>query len=330
MTIIVTGCAGFIGAAVTERLLHNNQRVIGIDNINDYYDVKLKYNRLARLDDYEQFSFQQCDISDKSTIDKIFAQYQPQQVINLAAQAGVRYSIENPMSYVTSNLVGFSVILEACRQHHVEHLVYASSSSVYGNQTQQPFTVTQSTDAPISLYAATKKSNEVMAYSYSHLYDLKVTGLRYFTVYGPWGRPDMAPIKFTNAILTKQPLTIFNHGKHRRDFTYIDDIVDGTLQILNTTHSKTENLFNNPNYRLYNIGSGRAIELMVFIELLEKNLQLQANKVYVDAQPGDVEETYADISALTAATGYQPKISIEEGIKHFTEWYLGYYERGTI
>ncbi len=330
MTIIVTGCAGFIGAAVAERLLQKNERVIGIDNINDYYDIKLKYNRLARLDDYEQFSFQQCDISDKSTIDKIFAQYQPQKVINLAAQAGVRYSIENPMSYVTSNLVGFSVILEACRQHHIEHLVYASSSSVYGNQTQQPFTLTQSTDAPISLYAATKKSNEVMAYSYSHLYDLKVTGLRYFTVYGPWGRPDMAPIKFTNAIITKQPLTIFNHGKHRRDFTYIDDIVDGTLQILNTPHSKTQTIFNNPNYRLYNIGSGRPIELMVFIELLEKNLQRQANKIYVDAQPGDVEETYADISALTAATGYQPKISIEEGIEHFAEWYLGYYRQGSI
>lgn len=318
MTILVTGAAGFIGAAVSEKLLQRDETIIGIDNLNDYYDVKLKHARLARLDDYDQFSFYQCDLSDKNAIDALFATHQPDSVINLAAQAGVRYSIDNPMAYVDSNLVGFTVILEACRHHGVKHLVYASSSSVYGNQQQQPFSVEQRTDEPISLYAATKKSNELLAHAYSHLYELPVTGLRFFTVYGPWGRPDMAPMKFAKNILAGKAIQIYNHGKHRRDFTYVDDIVDGTIRALDTSNT-------NKPYRLYNIGCGRPIELMRFIELLEQSLGREAIKEYRGPQPGDVEATYADVSALTADTGYQPTTPIEEGVQRFAKWYLSYY-----
>lgn len=318
-TILITGCAGFIGAAICEKLLQEDYFIIGIDNLNSYYDINLKKARLARLTKQKNFIFYLDDIKDAPVLIKIFKQHQPQYVIHLAAQAGVRYSIDNPGIYIESNLVGFFNLLEACRQVPVEHLVFASSSSVYGNQTEQPFSTTAQTDAPLSLYAATKKSNELLAHAYSHLYHIPMTGLRYFTVYGPWGRPDMASITFAARMLAQQAIPVFNQGAHKRDFTYIDDIVSGTLAVL----KKMPNA--NPPYRIFNIGSGRPIALMDFIRCLEKTLDCKAILDYQDKQMGDVDETWADIADLTNAVGYQPSVSLADGLANFATWYKSYY-----
>lgn len=312
-TIVVTGCAGFIGAKVSSRLLEKNHTVIGIDNLNNYYSVNLKLARLETIKCHENFKFYQVDIKSAADVNEIFRQHKPSIVIHLAAQAGVRYSIENPHVYIDSNLIGFANMLEACRQFPVEHLVFASSSSVYGNDTPQPFSITAPTDKPVSLYAATKKANEVMAHSYSHLYQIPMTGLRYFTVYGPWGRPDMAPIKFTQQIVNQQTIRVFNQGHHKRDFTYIDDIVDGTLAVVEKNSAEP--------YRLFNIASGKPIELLEFITTLEEALGMKAILDFVPKQPGDVDETWADISDLTNAVGYRPKIGFAEGIGELVKWF---------
>lgn len=318
MVTLVTGCAGFIGAKCTETLLNNDETIIGIDNLNDYYSVQLKQDRLKRFNHLPNFTFIEADIAKPNLLYSVFEKYKPSKVIHLAAQAGVRYSIENPQSYIDSNISGFFQLLEAARHFPVQHLVFASSSSVYGDNESQPFAVTQNTDKPISLYAATKKSNEVMAYSYSHLYQIPMTGLRFFTVYGPWGRPDMAPIKFARNILAGKPIQIYNHGKHQRDFTYIDDIVAGTLQV-------AEKLPAN-HYQLLNIAYGKPIELMRFISLLEQALGKEAIKEYCPAQEGDVEATWADISVIQSITGYQAKTPIEQGVKEFAAWFKEYWQ----
>lgn len=333
MRVLITGSAGFIGSALALRLLERGDEVIGLDNLNDYYDVRLKQARLARTLAYPGYTDLRVDIADRTAVDEAFKRHRPQRVVNLAAQAGVRYSIENPHAYVETNLVGFANILEACRHHEVEHLVYASSSSVYGANTRMPFSVHDNVDHPVSLYAASKKANELMAHTYSHLYGLPTTGLRFFTVYGPWGRPDMALFLFTRKILAGEPIDVFNYGKHRRDFTYIDDIVEGVIRTLDhTAQPNPEWSGDSPDpassrapYRLYNIGNNQPVELMHYIEVLENCLGRKAQMNLLPLQPGDVPDTYADVSDLVKDVGYQPSTSVEDGIAHFVEWYKKYY-----
>lgn len=334
MKILVTGAAGFIGNHLAIRLLERGDEVIGIDNLNDYYDVNLKMDRLARLQDYEKFVDERIDLSDRSGIEALFKKHRPQKVVNLAAQAGVRYSIENPHAYIDSNIVGFINILEGCRHHDVEHLVYASSSSVYGANESMPFSVHDNVDHPLSLYAASKKANELMAHTYSNLYNLPTTGLRFFTVYGPWGRPDMALFLFTKAILNGEKIKVFNYGKHRRDFTYIDDIVEGVIRTLD--HTAQANLqwsgespdpgTSRAPWRVYNIGNQSPVELMDYIETLETYLGKTAEKELLPLQPGDVPDTYANVEALVEDVDYKPNTTIKQGIKSFVEWYLDYYK----
>jgi UDP-glucuronate 4-epimerase len=331
--ILVTGAAGFIGFHVSQALLKRGDVVIGIDNLNDYYDVNLKQSRLALLQAQSRFQFRRADIGDRAAMEHLFTNYTFDRVIHLAAQAGVRYSLQNPHAYGQSNLIGFLNILEGCRHQQIQHLVFASSSSVYGANRESPFSVQHSVDHPVSLYAATKKSNEMMAHAYSHLYGLPITGLRFFTVYGPWGRPDMALFSFTKAILEERPIDVFNHGKMKRDFTYIDDVVDGVLRTCDRPPVPnplwSEAIAHPGNsaapYRIYNLGNHQPVELSYFIQVLENSLGCKAEKNLLPMQPGDVLETYADISSLKADTGYQPRTPIEVGIPRFVEWYCRYY-----
>jgi UDP-glucuronate 4-epimerase len=334
MKVLVTGSAGFIGSALSLRLLERGDRVIGVDNLNDYYDVGLKKARLARTISYEGYTDLCVDIHDRAAVSRAFAEYRPQRVVNLAAQAGVRYSIENPMAYVDTNLTGFANILEGCRHNGVEHLVYASSSSVYGANTNMPFSVHHNVDHPLSLYAASKKANELMAHTYSHLYRLPTTGLRFFTVYGPWGRPDMALFKFTRAILAGEPIDVFNYGRHRRDFTYIDDIVEGVIRVLDRIPAANpdwsgdapDSATSSGPYQLYNIGNHQPVELMHYIEVLEHCLGRKAEKNLLPLQPGDVPDTYADVEDLVRDTGYRPSTSVETGVAAFVDWFRSYYQ----
>ena len=334
MKVMVTGTAGFIGNHLALKLLERGDEVIGIDNLNDYYDVNLKLARLDRIKDHANFTDVRADISDRETMEQLFKQHQPQRVVNLAAQAGVRYSIENPHAYIESNIVGYLNILEGCRHNNVEHLVYASSSSVYGANESMPFSVHDNVDHPLSLYAASKKSNELMAHTYSNLYNLPTTGLRFFTVYGPWGRPDMALFLFTKAIKEGKKIDVFNYGKHRRDFTYIDDIVEGIIRTLdNVAQPNADWSGKNPDpgtskapWRVYNIGNQSPVELMDYIETLEKYLGKTAEKVLLPLQPGDVPDTYADVEALVQDVGYKPNTTIEQGIEKFVAWYDNYYQ----
>ena len=333
MKVLVTGTAGFIGNALALRLLARGDEVVGVDNLDDYYSVELKKARLARVADHPNFTDLRIDIADRDAVAAAFAEHRPQRVVNLAAQAGVRYSLINPHAYVDTNLVGFVNILEGCRHNGVEHLVFASSSSVYGANTTQPFSVHHNVDHPLSLYAASKKANELMAHTYAHLYDLPVTGLRFFTVYGPWGRPDMALFLFTKAILAGEPIDVFNYGHHRRDFTYIDDIVEGVIRTLD--HVATPNpdwSSDTPDpgtargpYRLYNIGNQRPVELMHYIEVLENCLGRKAEKNLLPLQPGDVPDTYADVADLVRDVDYLPATSVEDGVARFVDWYREFY-----
>ena len=331
--ILVTGSAGFIGSALVLRLLERGDQVIGIDNHNDYYDPALKEARLARHADHPNYTHLRLDLADREKIAEVFAQYRPRRVVNLAAQAGVRYSLENPLSYIDSNLLGFANVLEGCRHNEVEHLVYASSSSVYGANTRMPFSVHHNVDHPVSLYAATKKANELMAHTYSHLYGLPTTGLRFFTVYGPWDRPDMALQKFTRAILAGETIKVFNYGKHRRDFTYIDDIVEGVIRVLDKPAEPNPDWSgDDPDpgsskapWRVYNIGNNSPVELETYISTLEKALGVEAKKEYLPLQPGDVPDTYADVSDLVRDFDYQPDTPLEQGIGRFVAWYREYY-----
>jgi UDP-glucuronate 4-epimerase len=331
--VLVTGAAGFIGSALSLRLLARGDEVLGVDNLNDYYDVSLKQARLDRLTPHSAFRFAKLSIEDRPALERAFADFEPQRVVNLAAQAGVRYSLENPYAYVEANLVGFINILEACRHGKVGHLVYASSSSVYGANRKLPFSVQDSVDHPVSLYAATKKANELMAHTYSHLYGLPTTGLRFFTVYGPWGRPDMALFLFTRKILAGEPIDVFNHGHHTRDFTYIDDIVEGVIRTLDhvaTPDPDYDPLHPNPGtssapYRLYNIGNSNPVQLFRYIEVLEQCLGRKAEQNLLPLQPGDVPDTSAEVTELMTDTGYKPDTSVEEGVKRFVEWYRDYY-----
>jgi UDP-glucuronate 4-epimerase len=319
MRIILTGAAGFIGADLALKLTEKGHRVIGVDNVNDYYDVSLKRDRLARLDSNELFDFHEFDIADSAKLADLFAANQIDRVVHLAAQAGVRYSLENPQSYITSNLVGFGNILEACRHNDVEHLVYASSSSVYGANKNFPFKEQDRVDNPVSLYAATKKSNELMAHSYAHLYGFRCTGLRFFTVYGPWGRPDMAPFRFASRMLKGEPIPVYNHGNMIRDFTYIDDINEGVLRI-------TEKQLAEPGgHKVYNIGRGEPVQLMDFIQALERHLGVKAEINMMPMQDGDVPRTMADTLQLQTDYGYQPQVSVDEGVSRFAKWYQQYY-----
>ncbi len=333
MTILVTGAAGFIGSHVCEYLLKRGDKVVGIDNMNDYYDVNLKQSRLNKIA-HDNFSFIQVDIADKNAIDELFKKNNIRKVINLAAQAGVRYSIENPWSYLNSNLTGFLSIIEACRHNKIEHLVYASSSSVYGANTNLPFRVEDNVDHPLSLYAATKKSNELMAHCYSNLYQLPTTGLRFFTVYGPWGRPDMALFLFTKNILANKPIQVFNYGNHTRDFTFIDDIVEGIIRVLdNTPTSNPDYDFSQSNpasssapYRVYNIGNDNPVKLMDYIKAIENALGIKAEMELLPLQKGDVPDTQADVSKLIADVGFKPSTSVQDGINQFIQWYRSYYK----
>ena len=333
MKILVTGTAGFIGSALAMRLLDRGDEVIGIDNVNDYYDVTLKEARLERLKFRDNFTEVRASLEDKSAIEDVFKQHSPQRVVNLAAQAGVRYSLENPQAYIDANIVGFLNILEGCRHNEVEHLVYASSSSVYGANTNMPFSVHNNVDHPVSLYAASKKANELMAHTYSHLFKVPTTGLRFFTVYGPWGRPDMALFIFTRKILAGEPIDVFNYGNHRRDFTYVDDIVEGIIRTLDqvATPNSTWNgdqpdpATSKAPWRVYNIGSNRPVELLRYIEILEGCLDKKAEKRLLPLQPGDVPDTYADVDALIEDVDYKPETPIETGVKRFVDWYRDYY-----
>jgi UDP-glucuronate 4-epimerase len=334
LRILVTGAAGFIGFHTAKQLLERGDTVVGLDNFNDYYDVKLKEARAAVLDNYDAFSMARIDLADRPAMEALFAKEKFEKVINLAAQAGVRYSIENPHSYIDSNIVGFLNILEGCRHHDVQHLTYASSSSVYGANTTMPFSIHQNVDHPLALYGATKKANELMAHTYSNLYNLPTTGLRFFTVYGPWGRPDMALFLFTRAIIEGKTIDVFNYGKHKRDFTYIDDIVEGVVRTSDNTATPNENWdAANPDpgtsmapYRLYNIGNQQPVELMDYIGAVEKCLGKEAEKNLLPLQPGDVPDTWADTQALADDVGYQPSTPIETGVKNFVEWYLEFYK----
>ncbi len=323
MKVLVTGAAGFIGMHVVQRLLGRGDTVIGIDNLNDYYDSKLKHSRLKQLSPHAGFKFKLIDIADRSTLANLFQNQKFDRVVHLAAQAGVRYSIQNPHAYVDSNILGFVNVLEGCKNNAVQHLVYASSSSVYGGNTKMPFSESDSVDHPISLYAATKRANELIAHSYSHLYGLPTTGLRYFTVYGPWGRPDMSPWLFTSAILEGRIIDVFNAGKMLRDFTYIDDIVDGTVQVLGLVPQPEQTDSNAP-FKIYNIGNHMPIDLMTFIKTIENVLGQEAKKNYLPLQPGDVIATYADVTALHNDTGFEPKTQLPEGISRWITWYKGY------
>ena len=333
MKILITGAAGFIGFHLSKKLLDDSYQIIGIDNLNDYYDPSLKQSRLEILGKYNNFNFHKVDLKDKAAVDNIFETYQPTHVINLAAQAGVRYSIENPYAYVDSNLIGFMNILEACRNYPVEHLLYASSSSVYGGNKVAPFSTNHNVDHPVSLYAATKKSNELMAHTYSHLYGIPTTGLRFFTVYGPYGRPDMAYFSFTKDILADKPIKVFNHGKMERDFTYIDDIVEGIVKLIDKVptankewdESKDDLSTSFAPYKIYNIGNNNPVQLMRFINALESAIGKKAEKIYIDMQPGDVLRTYADVSNLERDIGFKPSTSIESGLEKFVDWYKEYY-----
>ena len=333
MRILVTGAAGFIGSALSERLLARGDEVIGVDNLNPYYDVRLKQARLARLTGRNGFHFVKAAIEDRDAITATFGQFRPTRVVNLAAQAGVRYSLENPYAYVESNLVGFINILEACRHHDIEHLVYASSSSVYGSNRKLPFSVRDPVDHPVSLYAATKKANELMAHTYSHLFGLPTTGLRFFTVYGPWGRPDMALFLFTRKILAGEPIDVFNHGAHTRDFTYIDDIVEGVIRTLDHTAApdpafdplKPSTGSSAAPYRVYNIGNQTPVQLNRYIEIIEECLGRKALKNLLPLQPGDVPDTCADVDELISDVGYSPSTPVETGVRRFIEWYRVYY-----
>ena len=322
--VLITGAAGFIGFHLAKRLLSLGATVCGIDNLNDYYDVSLKEARLTILEKEPAFTFVRGDLADEAAVTKLFEDFRPDIVVNLAAQAGVRYSIDNPRSYIQSNIVGFFNILEACRHYPVEHLLYASSSSVYGNQEKTPFATTDNVDHPISLYAATKKSDELMAYTYSHLYGIPATGLRFFTVYGPWGRPDMAYFKFTNKIVRGEPIQIYNHGDMLRDFTYVDDIIRGVENML--CNPPKANEFGD-RYKVYNIGNNKPEKLMDFIETLEKAIGREAKKEYLPMQPGDVYQTYADVTDLIRDFDFKPSTPISEGLGRFAEWYKDYYKK---
>ncbi|KAB2312309.1 NAD-dependent epimerase [Betaproteobacteria bacterium SCN2] len=332
MKILLTGCAGFIGMHVAQILLARGNEVVGIDNLNDYYDPNLKLARLEQLKPHASFRFIKGDISDRMAMEDLFEAERFHRVINLAAQPGVRYSLKNPHAYIQSNVVGFANLLEGCRHNGVEHFVYASSSSVYGANTRLPFSVDDNVDHPVSLYAATKKSNELMAHTYSHLYGLPTTGLRYFTVYGPWGRPDMSPWLFTSAILEDRAIDVFNHGKMRRDFTYVEDIAEGTVRVMDRIpqpdpgydHDHGSPARSHAPYRVYNIGNHQPVELMSFIASIEQALGKEAKKNFLPMQPGDVEATYADIEALKQAVGFEPKTPLDYGIGKWVEWYRAY------
>jgi len=333
MRVLVTGAAGFIGSHLSQRLLARGDEVLGYDNMNAYYDPRLKEARLSRLTPQAGFSFVRGSLEDRAALEAAFDQFKPQRVVNLAAQAGVRYSLENPQAYIDSNIVGFMNILEACRHRGVEHLVYASSSSVYGANKKLPFAVEDSVDHPGSMYAATKKANELTAHTYSHLFDLPTTGLRFFTVYGPWGRPDMALFLFTRKILAGEPIDVFNHGHHTRDFTYIDDTVEGVIRTLDRVPgpdpghdpmAPTPATSSAP-YRVYNIGNHQPVELLRYIEVLEECLGRKAERNLLPLQPGDVPDTYADVAALQRDTGYSPSTSIETGVRRFVDWYRDFY-----
>lgn len=333
MRYLVTGAAGFIGYATATALLERGHEVVGLDNLNDYYDVSLKEARLAQILDHEGFHFRKADLKDRAAIETLFMDLPPQRVIHLAAQAGVRYSIDNPHAYVDSNLVGMLHILEGCRHHGVEHLVFASSSSVYGSNTRMPFAVSDTVDHPVSLYAATKKANELMAHTYAHLYRIPATGLRFFTVYGPWGRPDMALFKFTRAILAGEAIDIYNNGKHARDFTYIDDIVEGVLRTAERIPQPNPNwdaaapdpASSSAPYRLYNIGNSNPVELMDMIAALERALGQEAKKNFLPMQPGDVLATCADVEQLKKDVGFEPSTPLATGIERFVSWYRDFY-----
>jgi UDP-glucuronate 4-epimerase len=327
MKVLVTGAAGFIGMHVCERLLARGDEVIGIDNLNDYYDVSLKEARLARLRPHAAFSFARMDIADRSGVAELFASEKPQRVVNLAAQAGVRYSLINPQAYIDANLVGFANILEGCRHNDCEHLVYASSSSVYGGNTKMPFAEDDNVDHPVSLYAATKKANELMAHAYSHLYGLPATGLRFFTVYGPWGRPDMAYFSFAKAILEGRPIEVFNHGDMKRDFTYIDDIVEGVVRVLDKVATPIETGASGAAHRVFNIGNHQPVQLLDFIAVLESELGCTAEKKFLPMQDGDVPATYADTRSLGEWVGFAPATPLATGLKHFVKWYEEYFGR---
>ncbi|SCT97372.1 capsular polysaccharide biosynthesis protein Cap I [Mammaliicoccus lentus] len=333
MKILITGAAGFIGSHLSKKLISQDHQVVGIDNINDYYDVTIKKDRLKSIGT-ENFTFYKINLEDDSAMDEIFKKEKPQVVVNLAAQAGVRYSLENPKAYIDSNIVGFTNILECSRHHKVEHLIYASSSSVYGANTSKPFSTSDNIDHPLSLYAATKKSNELMAHTYSHLYNLSTTGLRFFTVYGPWGRPDMALFKFTKAIVNDEEIDVYNHGKMMRDFTYVNDIVEAISRLVKKpAQSNPEWSGANPDpsssyapYKIYNIGNNSPVRLMEFVEAIENKLGKVAKKNYMDLQPGDVPETYADVEDLFNNIDFKPETTIQDGVNKFVDWYLDYYK----
>jgi len=331
MHVLITGAAGFIGASLSLRLLERGDTVTGIDNLNDYYDVSLKEARLARLTPSQQFEFIKADISDQGEMQSLFSENRFDAVVNLAAQAGVRYSIENPAAYIDANLVGFGHILEGCRRSGVGHLVYASSSSVYGSNTKLPFSEKDNVDHPISLYAASKKANELMAHAYAHLYGIPTTGLRFFTVYGPWGRPDMALFKFTRGILEDEPIPVFNRGEMVRDFTYVDDIVEGVVRVIDRPAERSDGA-NDPDrsasapWRIFNIGNSHRVPLMDYIQALEEALGKQAKRDLLPMQDGDVPATEADVTALESDFGYRPKVKVEEGIQRFVDWYRSYYK----
>ena len=334
MKFLVTGAAGFIGFHVVQRLCQQGHDVIGIDNLNDYYDVNLKLARLDELKQYSLFTFKKLDLADREGIAQLFSQEKFERVIHLAAQAGVRYSIDNPMAYADSNLIGHLTILEGCRHNNVQHLVYASSSSVYGLNNKTPFATSDSVDHPISLYAATKKSNELMSHTYSHLYGIPTTGLRFFTVYGPWGRPDMALFKFTKAIINGESIDVYNNGDMRRDFTYIDDIVEGIIRIQDKPPEKNNDwkvesgsaADSSAPFKIFNIGNGNPVKLLDFIESLESSLNLKADKNLMPMQPGDVYQTYADVDDLFSVTNYKPSMTVEKGVEEFVNWYRGFYQ----
>ena len=333
MKVLVTGTAGFIGAAVATHLLERGDQVVGMDNLCDYYDVALKKAQLARLMPRAGYTHIHADLSDRQAMEKLFAEHRPQRVVHLAAQAGVRYAAENPHIYVSTNVTGFLHVLEGCRNHGVEHLVYASTSSVYGANTNMPFSEHQSTEHPLTLYAATKKANEAMAHTYAHLFKLPSTGLRFFTVYGPWGRPDMALFLFTKAILAGEPIKVFNHGKHKRSFTYVDDIVEGVVRSLDRV-AKSDPAWDGKHpdpatstapHRIYNIGNRETVDLMRYIEVLEHCLGRKATMAMLPLQAGDVPDTEADVGDLVKDVGYEPVVSVDEGVRRFVEWYRGYY-----
>ncbi|WP_230970985.1 NAD-dependent epimerase [Nitrogeniibacter aestuarii] len=333
MKVLVTGAAGFIGMHASERLLARGDEVVGLDNLNDYYDPQIKRDRLARIEPHENFRFVKMDVADRAGMEKLFAEEKFDKVIHLAAQAGVRYSLENPHAYIDSNIVGFMNILEGCRHNAVKHLVYASSSSVYGGNTKMPFSEHDSVDHPISMYAATKKANELMAHTYSHLYGLPTTGLRFFTVYGPWGRPDMALFLFTKAMLEGKAINVFNHGKMQRDFTYVDDIVEGVIRVTDRDAAadpeydavKADPARSSAPYRVFNIGNQGPVELMAFVNAIEKSLGITAEKNLMPMQPGDVPATFADVSELSDWTGFHPGTSIDDGVARFVSWYRDYF-----